>query len=632
MADITLDDIMKAPTDTDQLAQHLLANGYIQPPAAPPAAAPMVAPAEVQPMQPVTPKSDVASMTPPNITKGPHSSDFVAEELRHSGSPTIPLTKGEDITAPEMGGTPAAAPDLGIKPMTPPTLTHAEKMALPQSSTGLPDIGSAAFTRNQLERIQEQKENPWGTAENHPGILGKIGHIAGKVGNIALDALAPGIGVNIPGTDLNRMADESSLKRELAGRTAAEGEQQTRGLQNKEAEERIKESEMKLTKEGAEQSLEKDTEGNIVGWKGPNGQLHSLEEEGTPQAIKDIAEETQNKPHFEKSTNGDIVQITPGKKGEAATSNVVYKAQPGQKLETKQIVGLDGHSHDLIVDMNAKDDQGRPGKVVNDLGRSKEDRQESPTAAIAKDKANERVVMAYDKDGKAHYMSKADADEEGMTHVTAASTGDIDKAKTHHTVLNTLQTQLNSVVAASDALNQNIGQRAIILKALSHPENTFIDNGIRAVAQMSATEKTNEYIRAVLALREAGLGLPKEITGGSRVSEIQAGALWQTMPGAASLDSKYAIKQAGKFQQDIDRLRERAPLVRGLTVVDPDDAIKRKGTERQHSVNDPTGKGEAPKPPEGKVVVYDQDKIPHFVNSGAVDKFLKDPKYKNWTR
>ena len=344
-----------------------------------------------------------------------------------------------------------------------------------------------------------------------------------------------------------------------------------------------------------EQSLEKDTEGNITGWKDGKGTLHSLDEEGTPQSIKDIAGATQNKPHFEKGQNGDIVQITPGKNGEAAKSEVLYKGQPNQKTETRQIVGPDGHAHDQVIDVTPG--SATFGKSLADLGRSKEDKQPSLANEFAKAKAGEEVVLAYDKDNKAHLMSKADAEEEGMQHITKAASGDIDKAKTHHVVLNTLQTQLNSVVNASKALDQGIVQRGIIASALSHATDSTIDSAMRAAVLAGATEQTKDYVQSVIALREAGLALPKEITGGSRVSEVQASALWHTMPSAASLNSKYALKQATKFQQDIDRLRERAPQVRGQSIVDPDDAIKVKTKEKQHTVNAPAGGGANQQPP-----------------------------------
>lgn len=628
---LSLDDIIAAPSDPDLLNQHLQGLGLLK---RPEETLPAIAPATVAPMAPVAPRSDVAPMTPPSSfpVEAGHPKELTGLDrelaLGATAQPTKPAAHMADLGAsPEIS---AAGPSAEgaiptVKPMTLPNLTHTEKMALPETSAGVPDIGSSAYTRNELERLEEQKTHPWGTAENHPGLLGKIGHVAGKVGNIALDVLAPGIALNIPGTDLNRLGQESELKKELAKRTAAEGqaanlksEEALRDVQTAEGRERLKQLQ-------TEESLEKDSEGNITGWRGPDKKLHSLDEEGTPQAIKDIAAATQSKPHFEKTENGDIVQITPGKNGEPSKSDVIYKGNPKQKTEIRAIVDpASGHAHDQVIDVTP----GSPtfGKSLADLGRSKEDKPPSITNELAKQKAGERVVLAYDKDGKAHLMSRNDAEEEGMQHITAAQSADIDKAKTHHVVLNTLQTQLNSVVDASKALDQGYVQRGIIAKALSHPTQSTVDELFRATVLSGASEETKKYVQAVIALREAGLALPKEITGGSRVSEVQASALWATMPSAGSLDSKYAITQAKKFQQDIDRLRERAPEVRGQSIVDPDDAIKtKKGEEKEHKAG-----GAAPPP--GKVSVYSPDGQQHFANAATVDDMLKDPKYKDWSK
>jgi hypothetical protein len=46
--------------------------------------------------------------------------------------------------------------------------------------------------------------HPWGSALNHPGILGKAAHIGAAVGNIAGNIVAPGTMSLIPGTALNK--------------------------------------------------------------------------------------------------------------------------------------------------------------------------------------------------------------------------------------------------------------------------------------------------------------------------------------------------------------------------------------------------------------------------------------------
>src|SRR5271163_357500 len=91
---------------------------------------------------------------------------------------------------------PSAKPGL-------PTLSYKQRQSLPQISPGTP-AGSSSYYENQIQRLQDQKDNPWGSPDNHPGTLGKIGHVLGRIGNIAGDIVAPGTLANIPGTDINR--------------------------------------------------------------------------------------------------------------------------------------------------------------------------------------------------------------------------------------------------------------------------------------------------------------------------------------------------------------------------------------------------------------------------------------------
>jgi hypothetical protein len=75
-----------------------------------------------------------------------------------------------------------------------------------------------------------QKNNPWGSAGNHPGFLGKLGHIASTIGNIAGDIVAPSTMELIPGTQLNKAAKAAGLQKitqedvESAGKIAKGGD------------------------------------------------------------------------------------------------------------------------------------------------------------------------------------------------------------------------------------------------------------------------------------------------------------------------------------------------------------------------------------------------------------------------
>jgi hypothetical protein len=62
----------------------------------------------------------------------------------------------------------------------------------------------------QLAKQHLETMNPYGSAANHPGVLGKIEHGLAKAGNIAGDIVAPSTMAMIPGTDINKgaMADK----------------------------------------------------------------------------------------------------------------------------------------------------------------------------------------------------------------------------------------------------------------------------------------------------------------------------------------------------------------------------------------------------------------------------------------
>jgi hypothetical protein len=228
-------------------------------------------------------------------------------------------------------------------------------------------------------------------------------------------------------------------------------------------------------------------------------------------------------------------------------------------------------------------------------------------------------VYGTDPQGRTHLLSDNDAKAEGMQHVTQASEKDYNDAKGHTVVLNDMQSKLNDVVASRKALDQNPTQRTIIAKALAHlgpatTIGTLTDAGFLS----GSTPETQEYIQSVLSLRESALALPKELTNGSRVSEIQASALWATLPSGASLNGNYALKQGQKFQGNIDRMRERNPDVRGMNVVEEHpDLASRSGPVT---------------PPAGKATVYDPNGVPHFINAPTLTQFLSDPQYKGWSQ
>lgn len=246
-------------------------------------------------------------------------------------------------------------------------------------------------------------------------------------------------------------------------------------------------------------------------------------------------------------------------------------------------------------------------KIVDQLGAylSSIDKETNPRVigAKAQEAANtaqigqnitqaNRPSLAFDKDNRAHLLSQADAVKAGYTGITQASDKDIQDSRTHNVVLNDMQTKLNDVVTARKALDQGAAQRAIISKVLSHSEPGMINDFMKAGALKDATQLTKDYIITVQSLKESALGLPKEITGGARTSEIQGNALFQNLPSGASVDSKYALEQAQKFQANLDRLRDRVPQIRGMqaTPTHPDLVSSPSGGTKDFSVKTPNGK------------------------------------------
>lgn len=79
----------------------------------------------------------------------------------------------------------------------------------------------------ELGKLQYEKMHPWGTPESaHPGVLGKIGHVLGRVGDIAGTAVAPGVMGMIPGTNLNRQMRENADVAQLEKGRQAQIEQE----------------------------------------------------------------------------------------------------------------------------------------------------------------------------------------------------------------------------------------------------------------------------------------------------------------------------------------------------------------------------------------------------------------------
>lgn len=200
---------------------------------------------------------------------------------------------------------------------------------------------------------------------------------------------------------------------------------------------------------------------------------------------------------------------------------------------------------------------------------------------LRKDEAAGKWVRAIDNEGKMHYMTRGDYDARSrdfQPNPGILPPGSIEKATDHNTILNEMQGRMNA--AAESAVNFNwkdTGQKNLVIQALQQVEQSYADKvigipitdflaqNLKKLGLSGATPQTREYIIDLLSLREAMLGMPKEITGGSRMMEKSIEALYATLPGGTTPDRAWAMHQLQATQSIMDRLRgSRVPIIEGL--------------------------------------------------------------------
>src|SRR5215472_4937046 len=156
----------------------------------------------------------------------------------------VPITPPNDVTAARAADSrpsyaegskeeAESAPDLGLKPIaaaggTPGIVPSPEGRPL----RPVAEPGSIEDTKDRLATIQWEKAHPWGTpGSTHPGTFGKIGHVLGKIGNIAGEFVAPNIMASTPGTELHRQLTEANLSRRLGEQEKEQSEEGFRKAQ-----------------------------------------------------------------------------------------------------------------------------------------------------------------------------------------------------------------------------------------------------------------------------------------------------------------------------------------------------------------------------------------------------------------
>ncbi len=264
--------------------------------------------------------------------------------------------------------------------------THAEGKA--EYSELMPRItaapGTADYFRQRQQQLDFKTQHPWGDPISaHPGVLGKIGHVASTIGNIAGSIVAPGTMALIPGTQLHNNlleaenehgiteGEENAGREATAGKTQAdtkEAEARTR-LTNKQADElgQPKPKEEKwneftgYTDADGTPLLHEENSGQVVrasDKKPPTGFKQAAPKSDRPdtpeqqfidefqrahkgatvaQALAAYTYTTQKPEHDQRqlgvTPDGSVIEIHPGMKLPAGTQTITgqIKAQQGEE-------------------------------------------------------------------------------------------------------------------------------------------------------------------------------------------------------------------------------------------------------------------------------------------------------------
>lgn len=382
----------------------------------------------------------------------------------------------------------------GYTPMPAAAASPAPKMAAQPMDPGQQQIQN---DQQRLEKIRWQQENPWGTPDNHPGKLGKIAHAFSTLGNITGDIFAPSTMALIPGTQLNREAQEGGLAKRLNTEIGDESENTYRGAETAGKEEETKEAPEKAASLEAEQEAQatnlksettaRDAEQSM----GPSlaaGYSHAVNEAikaGRDPATDPIVQ------HLSDAITSIQKQATP-KNDEAKTTDLIG---PDGKEHT---MGWDDKTKKYDVDMGLK---GEKPPVVNvNAGNAELDRASGrlgkpyQTAYDAGNKTLERMELTR-RNVDAGYVGQALAIPELLTAlVSGQGTG-----------VRVTQAELSSILAH---------------RGIKGSVESFF-NGLTGKGQLNAQDKAQ--IKGVLQDAEQRLRTKMEINSAA-LDAINGGA------------------------------------------------------------------------------------------------------------
>lgn len=379
-----LDDVMNAPTDPDALRKHLEDVGALAPPPAQPAA-PLI-PELTRPAIGTPPTATVPFRPPTRL-----------------GDEHLPAMKSAELPEPESMVRPVGTPELpaggGVAGPSAvmPTLSEVQKRELPLTSPGM-EGGSVPYYQSQLDQaLEAERGHPM---SQHPGFWGKVGHVLGNIGNVALNAAVPGLAETIPGTQAYKTASVERAKGELAGEQERESKEKLQAAETEKAQAETR----KMGAAGAPQFIT-DGAGNVVGWTDEKGQPHS--KSSMPPDLAEIAKDWKTKDTGKEEEwtelkdysgpNGEPMEI------ERHSGNVrVAGGDTGAKKTTKaeKLNEFEQFYQDYIKDNNLPDSAHNRLIARREWMKSgREEPSQAGTWAIAEDAASGKPILYNSKTG-----------------------------------------------------------------------------------------------------------------------------------------------------------------------------------------------------------------------------------------
>jgi hypothetical protein len=382
------------------------------------------------------------------------------------------------------------------------------------------------YAPTEQERFQAEKDlaelkrrTPWGSPENHPGALGKIGHVLGNIGQAALMGTAPYALPMIPGSQAS-----------IAGQEARgeQGVEQAQGKELKEAQ--IAEAQAKPELQKSAQALTaektKATEEAALRKQG-----YTMGPEGKPVPIpyEEMSQHEQGVYDLNQAKANAQDAIAQLKKAQADPSSPQNQAIIAKAKDEAKKLDLAGQKLGLDVDKYKADYLGvdhdgnpLPGVQTTEAGKpvgTKVSKAEQTTTSMRLNKADLSQNVQLNAANAAKLI---DANPDLFGKVSGRFTNVREMAGTNDPAIMQLGIQVHNMAVASAGIHGQRGQAAVeayekdilnrfrnspevtkaALTELSGSVQTFIDDA-RAGKKVAPTPKTEEEVKT---------GIPKDAT------------------------------------------------------------------------------------------------------------------------